>query len=245
MAYRIDAAGDDVGRTTGLPDAGTFTWMAWIRWDADDALINCIFDYGPIAGEFVVVVIDGGNALSFGANALIFNATGGGLTGGSLLSASTWYHIAYVKSTSSHTVYLNGVSDISVTQAATPDTHIKFGNNDVSEFFNGRLAAIKMWSGAALTQIQVQQEMRQYALVNYASQYGFWPGLVLDDYTDYSTQGNTLTETGTVTNEEGPPIMWRASKRRSSMSAAAAAAGHQHFKIRRHPNFSKLIGKVA
>ena len=83
---------------------------------------------------------------------------------GSNLSTGTWFHLAYVSNgdalANGFTVYLNGAADITYTvrSLTSAGTNMYLGNDEYSEWLNGRMAHVKIWN-VALTAAEIQQEM--------------------------------------------------------------------------------------
>lgn len=203
MAVRFSAINTYLYRTSGLPSLATFTWMGWVYLTTDRD-----------AESDLLVISDGTNFFTFGLSTdgttlWVFTSTG--YTGGSSLSTGTWYHLALVKSGSSITVYVNGVSNITRTDAIsfTPGA-ILMGSNGAAYFINGRLAALKIWSGTALSQAEVQAEMRTIRPHHTTNLYGWYPMFpgASERVRDYSGNGRNLSSGGTLTDEDPPPLSW-------------------------------------
>ena len=134
---------------------------------------------------------------------------------GTNLTAATWYHLAYSSQgdalTDDWAVYLNGVSDISAgaRSAISAGTNMYLGNDEYSEWLNGRLAHVKIWN-AQLTQAEIQQEMYTIRPQRYANLWCWMPMIETGSSRDneWSGSGNTWTENGTLSDEDGPPISW-------------------------------------
>jgi concanavalin A-like lectin/glucanase superfamily protein/putative tail protein len=126
------------------------------------------------------------------------------------LELDTWYHVAIVSTAGAGVkkVYLNGIEVISVTAnaPASSDT-LYIANNGFSQWFDGRICALKIWE-TALTQAEIQAEMATYSLIKTDSVWGHYQmqsaGLTL---VDESGNGHNIpagNDGGTV--EDGPPI---------------------------------------
>lgn len=161
------------------------------------------------------------------------DANGG--TNGLLSVANTWYHCGLSKSGANVTVYIDGTSNITRTNATNPTvTGVTYGGvgnwgqaSLGTEIFDGRMAAMKIWDGVALTQAELQQEQWFYMPVRTANLWHWNPLLnIVGDFTvDFSGSGNTFTAGGTLTAEDGPPIAWRMQRSRVWPLAVAAAPG--------------------
>mgnify|MGYP001606118903 CR=1 FL=1 len=217
----------DVGIVTEAP----FTMMCWfmaldvtsafvLMWLGDKDAAADFFTLsaaGHVAGDPVRATARNGGT-SFAA------ATTTGYT------ANVWYHAAGAwASSASRAAYINGGSKGTETTNVVPAGVDRFrigGNGDSSpdDYFNGRLAACKMWR-AALTQEEVQMEMRQYLPVRLNGFIGLWPftnGYVGNDSTGLHMLASTGT--GTPTPIEGPPIPWGYMSRHRHDSVAAIVA---------------------
>ncbi|MDR7559462.1 MAG: hypothetical protein QN141_13350, partial [Armatimonadota bacterium] len=92
------------------------------------------------------------------------------------------------------------------------------------EWFNGRMACVKAWT-AALTVAELEAE-RWYAMpVRRADLWYCNPmeGPASAFTQDYSGNGNTLTASGTLTLEDGPPVAWAPRKLWRGWSRPAGA----------------------
>ncbi len=143
---------------------------------------------------------------------LYFRASGLSLFTGPAVSLDVWYHIAttrVVGGTSS--VYLNGTLLGTRTDAqATTFAEFDLLNNTWNDSATAKVAYFKVWGGVALTQEEIQQEMYSALPVRTANLYSFWPldAGATERLTDYSGNAHTLTQTGTITDEDQPPVSW-------------------------------------
>lgn len=136
---------------------------------------------------------------------------------GSVISVGAWNHIAMVvegTGAGQFKAYLNGVLDIthagngSISAAG----RMWFGNNNYTEFLNGRVGPWKVWD-VALTAAEIAQEFRCIRPVRFANINSWspcFPGSG-ERVRDYSGFGRDLTEMGTITDESPPPVSWGAS----------------------------------
>lgn len=216
MAVRFDASGDSLSRTTNLPTISAFTLMGWFYLSADrDANANLLAFGDSAGGGYVQAYVNQAGA----SNALsLFD--GAGTATGSTLSNTTWYHVALTCSGFSggteRDVYLNGVLDCQLTglsASAASAEKIWVGNDNDTEFLNGRAAAVKIYD-AVLTASQIVQEMRQILPASTVSLNAFYPLWGSGDVTDYSANGRSWTVGGTLATEDGPPVPWKMGRRR-------------------------------
>ena len=223
MAVRFDASTDALSRTTALPTAPT-TFMGWFRVAVDGNQIHNFIAAGASTGSIYVQI----GADFTGGSTNLFIWDGVNSVNGSNISLTTWYHITLIiqdpdMALNDSFCYLNGVLDITNpdTNAATyPYAKIWIGNDNDSEFLNGRAAAIKIWN-AELTAAEILNEMRQYLPIRTTNLYGFWPLFnTAVDQNDYSGNANTWTVGGTLADEDGPPIPWAINSKRLILPSA-------------------------
>ena len=214
MAVRFDASGDYFRISSGVLDYNAnYTILAWVLPTSN-----------PIALQtFITVALDSSNydklrSLSSGDSYAV-QANNGGTNSsgtGSAISYGAWQHIGLVRSgTSTLTGYLNGASNGVSSQSVTgrsAATSITLGASvSGSEALNARFAAIKIWT-AALTADEIAAEMRSIRPVRLANLWGWYPTRPGsgERAKDYSGNGRNWTETGTLTDEDAPPIWWGA-----------------------------------
>jgi hypothetical protein len=180
-----------------------------------------------------------------GTRSIVVGTSGGGQTYkidtgdeiaqvlGSTLNFDTWYHATVTcAGTGANQIigYLNGVSDVVGTgHASVTAETFSIGYDPIyAGVIDGRAAAVKFW-GAVLTANEILNEMRYFAPVRWANISGWYPMVnvvVADNLIDMSGTAN-LTAGGTLTVEDGPPILWapQTSKWSFRATAAAPAAG--------------------
>ena len=214
MAIRFDASADRLARTSGVLDYnGTYTWMAWIRFNSDlnayghmfginrnDAAAN--YDYVGLngSGDGLITLVDIGGAYT--------EQTGSNLTAG------TWYHICAVRaSTTSLAIYLNGTLDSTNTRSVSgrsASTRMEIGGFSTSDFDRTdiRATAVKIWN-TALTAAEIAQEIYRITPAQFTGLW-LWSPLIgsTTDIGDYSGNARDWTAGGTLTVEDGPPVSW-------------------------------------
>jgi len=134
--------------------------------------------------------------------------TANSYTTGSALTNNTWYHVAMVRSSStSMTIYLNGVSDISFANnvgSRAAATHVLIGQ--VNNFpLIGRLAGVKAYT-AALSAAEVLAESYSFIPSRWANLWAYLPMWGASPEVDYSGNDRSFTVVGTLTHEDNPPI---------------------------------------
>jgi hypothetical protein len=226
MAWRIDASGDNLRRSTSLPASTLVTICAWIKVVNDrNGNFRCPFILETSGtGSFVGVEWSSSNTFDVIAGTIVsFGVTPTSATGWFFVavtangSGANAVHGYWAKpgDTSFNTATANGSS-------FTP-AFLTFGNDDVSEWMDGRIAAIKVWD-AELTQTELWTEMWSQTPFRRTNLHLFAPGFKHAELNDMSGNGKTLTANGTLTTEEGPPVPWRRGRpRRSSITVPAGA----------------------
>jgi len=144
---------------------------------------------------------------------------------GSAVSAGVWYHIGIIRGAVAQRtdVYVDGTLQLQLTDdlSWTPDI-LRFMNDSFDDWVDGRIQHVKFWE-AALTTAELDNERFVAVPQRTANLAGWWP--CLDQPTgseDWSGLGRNLTQTGTLTTEDGPPVSWGVDA--ELIIAAAAAA---------------------
>lgn len=216
MAVRIDASGDNLRRTTGLPSSSTtMSFCAWVYLVADrNDYQNFFFvEHSGFGSQDIFLSTD-----SDGTTLMLFDG-GAALTGASL-STATWYFIAFTRSNTSRALYYAAATAAgltAVTNSTTQtisDTHdaLWWMNDVYGEWVSGRMAASKLWDGVQLTQAELELERWRILPARTENLYGWWPMFPGsgERVRDYSGNGRDLTEAGTITDEDPPPVSWGA-----------------------------------
>lgn len=115
----------------------------------------------------------------------------------------------------------------SATASGTSDasnTVLIIGTNGYSEPMDGRVAAMKVWD-RQLSQAEIEAERWYYVPISLTNLYAWYPfcGTLSDAAVDLSGQGITLTQNGSPTVEDGPPILWSPGRARAGAVAETAA----------------------
>lgn len=216
MAVRFDAAADRLLRTTDLLDYNAaYSWMAWIQIVVDLNANSTFF----MLNDDTANNYDHIRTLADGTQLRLTTTIGGAAqsVSGSVLTVGQWYHLAMIReSANSIKIYLDGVLDITGNQniagraAVTRMEHAGRSSSNI-EPSNSRVAAIKAWS-TNISLAQLQNEMRVIRPIRTSNLYGFWPCFPgsTERLRDYSGNGRNWTESGTLTDEDPPPVSWGA-----------------------------------
>lgn len=191
-------------RTTNLPPATTLTVLGWIYLAVDMNAYTTFFYYGGNASSGYAIVGTSGDGVT------LYHSNPALETAGSVLSLSTWYHVGLVVSGSGAgqlAVYLNGTLNITADPGTLIMSRIMLGTDTFPDPFNGRMANVLIYD-VALTQAEVQQQMRQYVPFRWANLNAWYPLLHANNIADHSPQARAWTVGGTLTTEDGPPIPW-------------------------------------
>ena len=120
--------------------AGDFTIECWIYWLGGGGSPGTIFSTAfptDSQGVFIGLLSSGAFNYLAGNGTWAFNST----TTSNALSANQWYHIAYVRSGSTFTVYINGVASGSTTSSPTltnsNNQAVIGGRNVFGQYFRG------------------------------------------------------------------------------------------------------------
>jgi len=224
MARRATTTGQYLTLTSGLSagDRQTFTAMAWIYTVSCPTLAGSVYygtqiELGSSAGACAQLYTAAGTPTG-NYKFSLYDGTNFNETTDADRTVNTWYHVALVRSANVLTLYVNGVSSFSLpSNAITPGTAWRFLTDASNTYYhNGRMAAVKYFAGVALTTSQIAAEMRQYLPKNSSSAgscHAYYP--LLSGVENYAAgAAGTLTVTGTVATEEGPPIVWNSSRPR-------------------------------
>lgn len=216
MAIRIDASGDVLRRTTGLPSDTLFTIAGWARLVSDKTGYYRYFagieDAVSSSGYFKIIgwtALDSFEIAANGASASFSTSPSNG----------QWFYFA-ISCNGTGTGNFKGywitadgatVYTASSTPAAFTEAVLEIGNDSWDEWNNMRFAAIKVWD-AALTQDEIRQEQFTILPKRTADLHAWWPMFPGsgERARDYSGNGKDLTEVGTLSDEDPPPVTWGA-----------------------------------
>jgi hypothetical protein len=254
MAVRFDADGEDYTRTTNLPSATTFTLCLWLIIDTDRNTFSCPISLDAGTGNYVYFETDAdGTTLKLWEGDDAVTPSGPNV----VLTVGTWYFIALVRNgtgANSGTVYsaAAGVAALTSGQRTldtsfTPNT-LRIGESPFGgEWWNGRVAAVKIWD-AALSQAEIENERWQYSPHRIANLNAFYPfltgGANAAAQADFSGNGNNLSNGTNSATADGPPIPWK-QQARQIFIAPAAAGGATINADARISALSRMLGQSA
>lgn len=215
MAVRFDAATDRItwAGTAPTPSSGlTITYWAYVSVDRDDFSTMIRLHSSSGATTNANVAMDSGGLLP-----CVFTA-GGSSTGPQSLSVGAWARIGITITGSTSTIYValgSGGSTqsqggtVGANAGVSPDSGYTLAgrsSSDSSEWFNGRLAHVRIWS-TVLTQSEIEAEWASATHVRTSLIFAAYPLPDAGDLLDYSGNGRHLSAGSTsVTTEDGPPI---------------------------------------
>lgn len=226
MATRFDVAGDQLVRTTDLPDYnGVYSVAGCFRLTSDTNAVGCAWAISNDTGteyDFLGVTSDGtGLVVDGGASGVNVQT----------LTVGTWYYIGMVRaSDTSLTGYaydwttLNSGTDTVNVSARGTLTQMAIGSILGTYLWNGRCAYLKCWN-RALSSAEFVKEANTIRPQDTTSLYGWWPVFpgASERLVDYSGNGRNWTAGGTLTDEQEPPVSWGSSVIIHPYAAAAAA----------------------
>lgn len=233
MAIRIDASGDDLRRSTILPGVAAFTACGWAHVVADTG-----------AGVYQALCILEDTAVAW--NGLYWE---GGTNGSAVISSAAgetnlasrpatglpffWAVTSTTPGAGSLIGYLSAATTNTFTSASTTGSDVTpnrltWGNDSALSWCSGRFSCLKVWD-AVLTQAELEHEKWSIRPKRWANIHLWCPARIATELFDLSGNGRTLTATGTLTTEDGPPVPWGSGS--IILPFAAAAAGTTFTKI--------------
>lgn len=215
MAVRFDAASDRLSwaGTAPTPSSGlTVAYWAYIVVDRNDFSTMIRLHAGSGGTTCTNLATDSGGQL-------VCNFTAGGSSAGPQnLPVGSWARVAVTVTGTTSTIYValdaagatqSQAGTVGANGAVSPDSGYTVGGRapaDASEWYNGRLAHLRLWS-AVLTQTEIETEWASATPVRTANLFADYPLADATDLTDHSGAGRHLSAGSTaVTTEDGPPI---------------------------------------
>ena len=212
MAVRFDADGESYTRATGLGAVTDFTFTCWVRLAADRATTTAILQIDNGSGTSKLRI----NA--WNGTAVTFQTDSGGWFGnfGHVLTVGTWTFVGVSGTANPGNVRTAAREAGSTTWAAATSAQtnvtinaatLRIGDGQAaSEWLNGSVAAVKVWS-AALSLDELQQESWTYLPKRTSGLRGWYP-LLTPSTVDYSGLAQTLSGGSGATADDGPPLTW-------------------------------------
>src|SRR4030095_10238267 len=208
MGVRIDASADYLGRATGLPSKDAFTMAAWVFFHSyrPDSVVLTIFESG-VGGYFIFTDSTTGDQPN------VYDGTTP--TALDIASLNTWYFM-YLRSNGTNTS--GGMRSVTAsafttasggTSAFTPN-QMRFGNDDAGFYSNITIAGMKIWD-AHLSDAELEQEYMNFLPHRFADLHLWAPAIdsvLADASDDWSGNARDLTQGGTLTLGESPPVSW-------------------------------------
>lgn len=223
MGLRFDTGGEDIRRTASIHSLSTYSECFWIQLVSDLNILGVMtYRNNSSDGEWILLGVDNDGVT-------LHTETNGGATNGGALTVGTWYHLALVKNGSSYKVYQDGVEVINRTDSTdiTAITQIFVSAFNGSNNVNSRMAAYKIWDGAALTPEEVNAERWSFLPMRTANLWAWLPmvdKVVANCALDRSGNARNFTVTSTPTVEDGPPISWASSRTRRYLAPSGIVA---------------------
>lgn len=226
MAVRFDGGTSDrySTSTVGMPNGSDYTLCCWVNLTSDKNDWTMIIGTEDGIGGWIDLMTNGTGT------DLLFTTSTSDITGPTL-STGTWYFICgvYSGSSSDHLYHATAaeadLTDVSGT-VGTINWNGSFWigrDSFTTSCLDGRIAAVKVWS-AALTADEVANERFYHAPQRTTNLLAWYPFDTGPSTADFSGNARTLTEAGTVTGEDGPPISWTRGSRLIVPSVVNATA---------------------
>lgn len=127
----------------------------------------------------------------------------------SALPTNTWYHLAFQRNGNNRTLFVNGVSTLTLNGAntLTNPTEAWGNDNSGSSTNGGRIACVKQWN-AILSTAEIQREMLTILPCRWADLHTVSPFFNTGRLENLVGQG--WSASGTIASEDGPPVSWGA-----------------------------------
>src|SRR3990167_9337741 len=215
MAPRFDALADRLYRTTDLINYNTaYSVLFWLYLTTDTN--NFVYIWTNNADPDIYH-----DSVRLDADGVTIRATqytGAFQQGnGTVLTVNQWYHCALVRvNATSLILYLDGVNVSSTSNSVSgraANTRMEFGAFNPSNDYrlDGRIHAPRIYS-AALSVDEIADERFYARPRRYTNLYGNWPTFpgATERITDWAGNGRNWIEGGTLTDEDGPPLVWDA-----------------------------------
>lgn len=215
MSQRADAASDRCSYTASAPPspATAFTVTMWARLRVDRDDFSTMMRLHSSSGGSTTVNITTGSS---GTTPIVVSpGNTGGIVGSDALAVDTWRMIAVTcagtgaTDSKIYTKTIGGSTNVAtgeVSGGAAPDGLTLFGRSagDSTEWFNGGLAYVRVWS-AVLSQADIEAEWASATVVRTSGLWANWP--LATNLNDISGNGRNLTAGSTaLSTEDDPPL---------------------------------------
>lgn len=211
MSLSIAAEADSYNATLSLGTLTQISMCGWVNITTDRNAISIPLGmYNGSNSDYICVgtTTDGTTWRAFDEGAQTGN--------GQAMTVGTWYFAAFS---------VNGVNGNLWTRAANSSTYtnvtwstfsantnastIRIGRHDgTGLWFAGKIAGVKLWTGATLTLADFQNESLTFVPQRFTNLKAWYP-LLAAETQDWSGNGNTLTAGSGTTNADNPPISWQ------------------------------------
>lgn len=227
MAVRFDASGESYNRTLSLGSQTAFSVTMWAKLSVDRAAQTVFWqvDDNGVSPYLTVQCLDG-TGLGIESNSW------GAFSLSHTLTVGTWCFIGVAAHTDGNinTVIGNASSTLQgATWGAGAGTitanRLVLGTGGLaSQYLNGCLAAVKVWSGVRLSQDELKNEAYTYLPARTSGLRAWYPFLRAETV-DYGGLAQTLSGGTGTTTEDGPPIAWGPGRRRTARAQPVPATG--------------------
>jgi hypothetical protein len=188
----------------GGPGTGAFTISAWMRWTGNGSFQQHLTlsenTFNELAG---IEQSAGSDILQFYINK---SSTGQDfrVSSGSI-ATNTWVHVAVKWASNVLTAYVNGVNIGTAAAAITTPLTLNY----LECGFSDSVLSDVCYYAAALTDAEVSELYAQRQPKRRANLFAYYPCFFGSRTADFSGQGNTATENGTLTDPAiTPPVQW-------------------------------------
>ena len=212
MAVRFDASTEFYSRTLSLGSTTQMSVTCWMKMVVDTGTFSTAWSLFNGTTDYCYL----GSTLGGGVwrDMALFQEGSAPAVGLRTLTLGTWYYFGITVDGSSATVISRAATDTSFasdTQSGVASTNIvtlRLGDSPFGEeWLNGSLASVKVWTGAALTQAELEAEAFRYMPARTANLRAWYP-LLKPETVDYSGNGLTLSGGSGASVDDGPPVSW-------------------------------------
>lgn len=208
MAIRFNAAGQVLTGTLSLGSQSVRSYGFWGKISVDRNVPVTFFDVDGSGEDFFTTDSDGTSVQ------YLLNQAGVGGGSSVALTVGAWYYLGVSINGTTGTFYLRSESDSSWTTqsltglSAITCTTTRLGESWVTgDWLNGCLTAVKIWTGAALTQAEFDSERVSYSAARTANLAARYELKTASDLSDYSGGGHNLSGGSGTATESGPALL--------------------------------------